>query len=135
MKNGKMVIYDDLQQELILSESTLDIHKLLIMSNYIECITRGKCIGRLKNDYKGVKVNTQILIDYRKIIEFYVLSIFEIDSVAGTFDSKDTIVSRNVDYLKEYIEMIPFKDDKHFLSIEKGTKVDPKLFSGINLIK
>ena len=135
MKSGKMVVYDDLQQDLLRLDTTPEIHKMLIMSNYIEGLSKGKCIGRLKYGYKGLKTNTVILIDYRKIIEFFVLSIFELDSISGKFDAKATHVSRDIKFLREYIEMIPFKDDQHFLVTEKGEKGDPRLFEGIKLIR
>jgi len=134
MKNGQTVVYDDLQQEMFESKATPDIHKLLILSNYIENLSKGKCYGRLKHEYKGVKANTMILIDYRKIIEFFVLSIFELDNNSAKFEPKATHVCRDVAFLREYIEDIPFIDDEYFLVTEKGEKGDPTLFDGIKPI-
>jgi len=130
-----MVVYDDLQQDVLRLESTPEIHKLLIMSNYIENLSKGKCFGRLKRDYRGVKADTMILIDYRKIIEFFILSIFELDSNTKVFASKYTHASRDVEFLREYVEDIPFKDEEYFLVTEKGEKGDSTLFDGIKPIK
>jgi hypothetical protein len=126
--------YDEFEDNEYISRKKLDLHTLLFMNNFCEDKTKGKCIGRLTQDYKGFIAGTVLLLDYRKLFECYVLTVFEYGYSEKKLRGEVVIVTRDIPSLIKVIEDIPFADDEYLIATEKLQKGDKKLFAGIKPI-
>jgi len=81
-------------------------YQALMVSDYVDGSIKGKLIGRMKDDYIGIKKQDLIYIAYRKELFNYLVSVFKFDEFYGELTPIELKTFKDVNELIDYVRSI-----------------------------
>lgn len=109
-----MISYDELDDEIMFNDNAPECHKLLELSKLTEDMSKGKCIGKLAQEYNGYKKGTLIYFSFHKEFGYYVFSLYKITNRLNEFTPIEHLTFDDRNDLKKHISQIKIKEDKYY---------------------
>jgi len=114
-----MISYDDLDDDIMFNENAPECHKLMELSKLTENMSKGKCIGKLVNEYKGYKKGSLIYYSFHNEFGYQVFSLYKITNRLNEFTPIEHLTFESRNDLKKHLNQIKVREDKYYYVSEE----------------
>lgn len=114
-----MISYDELDDEIMFNDNAPECHKLMELSKLTEDMSKGKCIGRLAQEYREYKKGSLVYFSFHREFGYHVFSLYKITNRLNEFTPIEHLTFESRNDLKKHLNQIKVREDKYYYVSEE----------------